>query len=304
LSRFSDIIRQHNMTSVQTLQESAYKRVELLKDSTGQKAVLKYCKQACPTLKLETQVLQIVSAQSYEYLEFPKYIDSATDFIMMSFIERENHSRETILQRPWAKADIDTLHNGLEEFKTLDIPKSAYSIKQRVMGSCYPSIKALLIMPALLQRRLLNFIQILKLLGLALRYALIRPGIRQVTTHYDMTTLNCAFAANKKLSILDLELGYALGDPYFDMCYFLTIPPQAIDEWEFQKSVLKKALSLKPSSTEQFRFRFLFLLCVLVRLRHFPDGTWEQDNYRRSSELLLHPRKFKQWFETLDIIPS
>ena len=187
-----------------------------------------------------------VNVQPETYLTFPKMLGFVSHSLLMSFVGREDQTRDTITDRAWPYTDIEVLSRGLKEFLSLTVSPSIYTTQQKLMGLVYPTFKLLLSIPKLIKRRCLSLFETLKLITLALRYCLHRPFIRYRTTHFDMTTLNCAFSGKNKLSILDLELGYAGGDPFFDICYFLTIPPMALSNWTYNGS--REHLAHKDSS--------------------------------------------------------
>lgn len=299
MSRHADIMKSHGLTLLRNLQDTEFKTVDLMENASGEKSVLKYCKTHCPSLALEKDVLVAVNAQTSHYLVFPRLLGFEPDYLLMSFVEREDQTRETISQRNWTGSDIMVLSRGLREFQNLEMPASIYTLKQKLMGPFYPTLKALLSIPTISGRRALSFFKLVKFVAFAFRYILHRPFIRYGTTHYDMTTLNCAFANSDKLSILDLELGYAGGDPLFDICYFLTIPPTGLMDWTFQRKALAHFVSETTGHAIKFRTRFILLVCCVTRLLHFKDGSEEQAQYAKSIDLLLNRREFDLWWSQI-----
>jgi hypothetical protein len=289
----------HGLTLIRNLQDTAFKTVDLMQDAAGEQSVLKYCKTHCPSLALEKDVLVAVNAQSSTYLTFPKLLGYETDYLLMSFVEREDQTRDTISKRNWTRRDVEVLSSGMREFSSLPMPSSIYTLKQKVMGLAYPAFKMFLSVPKLLKRRCLSFSAVLKLAFFALRYCLHRPFIRNRTTHYDMTTLNCAFSGEDRLSILDLELGYAGGDPFFDICYFLTIPPVALKDWTFQQQTLSHFVNGTDEHAVQFRMRFILSVCCVSRLLHFKNDSKEHRAYKDSIETLLNRSQFNKWWSEI-----
>ena len=300
MSRYAEIITEHGVRPISILQETVPTKVELVDTGDGEQLVLKFCKQSCPRLGLEGKFLSLASSIKHTYLETPRLIASGFDYLLMSFVERENQTRETILKRKWSKDNIHTLCEGIKEFQRIKLPTKTYTVKQRIMGVAYPVVKLLQVLPSCRRRGLIGWKSMMKLYLFAIWYLFLRPGFRNVTTHYDLTTLNCAFTPDGRLSMLDFEIGYALGDPLFDICYFLTIPPQAIQDWKFQSKALAMFKKRNTKWGQRHRVRFILLVCSLVRMVHFEDDSREQSNYKQSIALLLGVGTFRNWWMSLE----
>ena len=302
MSRYTEILTAHGLHPVSILQETASTKVGLVDTVEGEPLVLKLCKQSCPYLGLEGKFLHLASTIKHQYLETPRLIASGPDYLLMSFVERENQTRDTILNRDWSDENIHTFCEGIKEFQRINLPSKTYTIKQHLMGIAYPVVKLLQVLPSCRKRGLISWKDMMKSCWLAIIYLLYRPLFRNVTTHYDLTTYNCAFTPSGLLSMLDFELGYALGDPFFDICYFLAIPPQAIQDWKFQSKALAMFKKNNSQWGQRHRVRFILLVCSLVRMVHFENECHEQNNHKQSISILLDTNTYRKWWVSLGYI--
>lgn len=281
------------------LQETDSALVEKVRTPAGDVLVLKRYASPGPSFVIETAVLKLLNKCSFEALAVPRIVDIGERYLLMSFVAREVHTRDSILERDWQPGEVDVLCRAIQEFQSISLPSECFTFRQRWMGWAYPVCRAALTFGPLWRMGVLKPGQIRASMILALQYLMIRPLFRNVTTHYDLTTLNCAFTPDKRVSILDFEFSYFKGDPLFDVLYFVTIPPQAIQDWNFQRDTVARYLKDANGPCLAARCRFILLLCCLVRVAHFREQERERNEYLRSLEVLCSGKQFQSWWKTL-----
>lgn len=294
-------VRICELESQGVLQQTKYATIERMRSLSGANYVLKRYAPGSKSLALEAAVLQAIQNQSFRHLVVPRLIvlDNEKNNLLMTYVPREHHDRSSILNRSWSQTELQVLTSALAEFQSLDLPRKLFSRKQFLMGLAYPSVKAILALRPSLKRRLLRPTHAIVLMWWALAYLVIRPFFRNVTTHYDLTTLNCAMTPECRVSILDFEFSYYRGDPLFDIAYFTTIPPEAIHRWRFQRTLLGKFLVRHSSPAKRFRLRLILTVCCLVRALHFDDQSKEQNQYVESLGFLFSSADYRRWYDHL-----
>jgi len=229
----------------------------------------------------EREFLRRAPHDRLQSLALPRLRAVYADGYLIDYHEREHHTRDTIVDRAWGDEDVRRFVGGLREFQSIRVPRRAFSWRRRVLGWAYPAYRLFR-----LDRRTAL---------LCLRYVLARPCWRNVLTHYDLHTYNYAFAADGRMSMIDFERMYASGDPLYDLLYFCTIPPVRLEDWTFQRRLLR-ALLRRRTPFARLRTRVILLQCNLGRLRasHTPSAP-----YRDNVELLRDGRRYRSWWRAV-----
>ncbi len=291
-----DVYARHNLRPVRLLQETDTHRVELVQDAEGQRQVLKTYRVPSRFLEIEQAFLRTCGDLSFEFLRIPKLIAAGHDYLVMSFVDRTHHTRDTIALHDWTDDDVALFGSGLCEFQQLTIERRLFTIKQRVMGFLYPVIRLALTFRAGLRARALRLSDLPRLACLALCYLVSRLTFRNVLTHYDLTTLNYAFAPGQRMSMLDFEFAYSSGDPMFDAIYYVTIPPVAVSAWTFQRSIVARCVDQAGSGFLAWnRAHLILIVCLLSRCLHFADCPREQAVVRGNVRTFLSWRSFAEY---------
>lgn len=265
------------LTIKQVLQEAAGKRVLLVEEPDGKQSVLKR-----PCARLEREFLRAVAGRAFRSLDFPRLLDEGDDFVRVAFLDREHHTRDSILERRWTPEDVRLWVDGLLEFQRIRLPARPFGAKRRVLGWMYPVFRAL---------------QMRAPLGPTLSYALARPFFRNRTCHYDLQTYNYAFRVGaRKMSLLDFEFSYYSGDPLFDLLYFCSIPTVRLEDWTFQKELVREFLRRSPQRCAAARTRLILLVCQAARARFLPG---KRAAYTPNLALLRDRARFRAWFDAL-----
>lgn len=273
------------------LQETEFQVVESYVSNDGERRVRKTYKRPNHSLQIEAAFLEATSKRAFRHLSLPTLIEKGERSLSMTFVERENQTRDSILERTWSRQDVRTLASAIRELQTVPLPRSRFSAKQRLMGLVYPVVKLLLIRAACVRQGIIGSRDYWWLFQMAVQYLFARAWVRNCTVHYDLTTLNCAFAPDGRVSILDFEFPYYLGDSMFDACYFATIPPQSMANWTFQKQLIVECIG-HGEEFAQARCRLILTVCCLVRALFFGTGSRERSQYLESLEMLRNRRWF------------
>lgn len=279
------------------LQETDSARVELCRDNNAQKVVRKIYRTSTTSNRIERAFLRESAEYNFHHLSLPRIIAEDEESLLMSFVDREHHTRDSILARTWRDTEYDSLLGAIEEFQSIQMPRSLFGMKQQMMGKCYPVIRAAMAFANSTRLSLIPYSSGFRIGSLAFEYTKRRRSLQRCLTHYDLTTLNCAFCPNGKVSILDFELSYYLGDPLFDLCYFVTIPVQPLAEWRFQRELLSRSYARSTASDFQEIVRFLLISCSLQRLLHFKNTPELSVHYHDNIKTLIHDRSFAAWWE-------
>jgi len=280
------------------LQSTNNATIEKVRSPSGEVFVRKHYKTNCRSFEIEASLLESVT-HDFQYLVLPRIVGKSGTTLLMSYVDRVVHDRNTIVEQPWTRKEISALSRAIKEFQSIRLPRHAFSVKQIVMGWCYPSVKSLMTLWPALRQNLLQPQQAVMLVAWSFFYAALRPFLRNVTTHYDLTPLNCAMTPDGRVSILDFEFSYFGGDSLFDLAYFTTIPPQSLQRWDFQSKLISDFVGRNPSIADRFRLRLLLVICCLVRARYFADQTEERKAYEASLALLFNRREYSHWWNAV-----
>lgn len=273
------IRRRKNLHPAKVLHRSDSSCVELC-EMDGRFVVRKTYTARFEFKEVEADFLRHVDHSKLRFLRIPKILFENRNTLVTTYVEREQQTRDSILLRHWSSDDFARLIGAMREFQTIDVPKSCFSRKQRWMGVCYPVVRMCLDIRKLKRRGWLPPGVVRYCSAMATGYLRRRFGIQNVLTHYDLNTTNCAFCPDGAVSLVDFDLIYYLGDPLFDLCYFATIPCQAIQEWGFQRELLSRAMHSYGASWN--RVRFLIVVCSLSRMHFFRRDEMRRNVYREN----------------------
>lgn len=260
---------------LQTLQATASAVVSLLEDSTGSRFVLKEYLSTRSRMQRERDFLLNCRSQRLRYLRLPEVVGATDRQLLLEYVPREHLTRDDVLSRVWTQDEIGLWVCGLLELQRLSLEHRNFTLKERLIGFAYPvtrivdQVKRSRTLPAL------STAAVLKISVLAARYLVTRLFFRNVLTHYDLQTLNYTFALDgQHMSLLDFEFAYYRGDPFFDVLYYLSIPPVRFRDWTFQKLLLREFLSRSAQKRRvnfgrRHRVRLILLMCNIARWRYF-----------------------------------
>lgn len=108
----------------------------------------------------------------------------------------------------------------------------------------------------------------------------------------------------RRMSMLDFGFSYYLGDPYFDILYYITIPPARFGDWTFQRRLLAAFLSeveneRQVNSGRFERIRLILLCCNIARYSFFKDHQERQRIYADNIRDLLDANDFEAFWRTV-----
>lgn len=290
------VIAKHGLTVEKTIYTGSVSKVYRVADPNGQKYVLKINEIDSSCIEREKKFYSVLKDLEFKYLCFPHVVDSDEKFLLMEYIPRTYYTRDSILEREWTDKDLNLWVNGLLEFQGLKLCRKSFPLKRKLVASVYPVFR--------ISERLRKFqkplgvAERMVIMRLTLAYLLARPFIRHVLTHYDCQTYNYTFCLNSnKMSILDFEFSYYLGDPLYDILYFITIPTVKIRDWTFQSNLLTCFLSKIQHRKGycaglQNRLHLVLLLCNLSRFLHFSKDPVKQVPYWDNLKLLLDQKSW------------
>ncbi len=280
------------------LQETDTQRVEAIGGDDGERIVRKTYRRATRSFRIESEFLRVAGERRFQFLSLPTLLDAGDRWLTMTFVQREHQTRDSILRRDWTDANVVAFFGAVRELQQIPLPQSCFSVKQKVMGVNYPVSKLCLLHRRCLNAGILGMNDSGWLARMLLQYTSARLMTRNCTVHYDLTTLNCAFTPSGKLSILDFEFPYFGGDPLFDVCYFVTIPPVSITHWTFQAELIGQFIQ-HDLRFAKCRVRLILTVCCLVRALFFDASSQERQQYLRSLETLRDIGTFTHFFDQL-----
>jgi hypothetical protein len=300
-----EIAEKHSLTLSAVLKDANSTSVYLATGAGGKKCVLKVYRATSKNggnAAVERNFLAWINREKLEFLHVPRLLDYGDNYMLMEYVEREHWTRDTILERKWPDVDVKLWVKGLVEFQNMRIPKSWFSLKQRIMGFMYPAILAAILLPKC--SRVIGMRDRFRLIGLAVRYGLARFHFRNKVTHYDLQTYNYSFCTDReKASLLDFELSYYMGDPLYDVLYYTSIPVQKIPSWTFQTRLINTYLaeSRERGKHLRCRMRLILLVCNLNRYLYFRDESDKKSVYLDNIRMLLSDGAFNTWFSEIAI---
>lgn len=303
LSITHELLERHSLTAEKVLHAPEKKIIYLLKDKNQHKYVLKIYDTQSQILKQnlqsEIKFLKRINSVDFKYIQFPRIIDNGENYLLMSYIEREHTHRSTVLNRKWSDDDIKLWVAGLVEFQNVKVLSSDFTLKKRVLGFMYPVYRMFTLIPKC--RNLIDWKAFLTISKLSLLYICTRLYFRNVLTHYDLHTYNFSFVKNeRKMSMLDFEKLYYLGDFLYDILCYITIPIQKMKDWTFQTDLLNEFIKQKPEQSKHLRslllrIRFILLVRNFSRYLNFLNDSDKKAVYSENVKLLLNGKSYYDW---------
>jgi hypothetical protein len=292
------VLARRSLRPRKVLQERAGRRVLLAEAPDGARFVLKQVDPGAAGTRVERAFLRSVRDRAFRFLRLPRLVDEGDDYLVTEFVAREARTGATILERRWSESDVALWVDALREFQEIEMPAAPFTRRQRLAGSLYPVVRALDLwrrfgarMPAGAARALP---------GLLARNIAARPSVRLVATHYDFHTYNYAFCTGEdRMSLLDFEFSYYLGDPLWDLLYFLTQPETPLDAWTFQPALFRRFLEGRTEAALATRVRLILLVQCLGRALNLPGDSPRYATYFANAERLCDDRWFRRWFAAL-----
>jgi len=297
----ADILRAHALRYDGPLSVGSGAAVHRVVDEEGRPWVLK-CYGAKPGVQQrELDFYESASRQRYEHLLVPRLLQAGEGYAITAFVEREAHTLDSIVERTWTAADVDLWVRALLEFQETPMRRRHFPISKQVLGLAYPIFR----MGALLRRLgpRMGAAARDRARGMMTSYAALRPRIRSVLVHYDLQTSNYTFAVGtRRMSILDFEFSYYKGDPLFDLAYYCTIPVVELGDWDFQRRLIARYVTLARARAGYLvgwerRLRLILLVCALTRYVHFIGDAARQEAYWRSAELVLSDEAYRAFVD-------
>lgn len=295
------LICKYSIRKYSILRRTKHKVIYILENDNS-KYVLKIYIIKSKRDEFERIFLSHVNRSELQNIYFPKIIDYGPYYILIEYIIREYYTRDSICERQWTDSDIKLWVAGLTEFQKISISPQLFSFKNRMIGSVYPVFKSLLLSPNCFET--LNLRSILQIWMLTASYFHSLFFFRKILTHYDLQTYNYTFMKNdRKMSLIDFEIPYYLGDPLYDILYFITIPIKKITDWTFQGRLLREYLRINHKARYypkiiKNRIRLILLLCNLQRMINFRGKLDYQEKYHKNIELLLNNNTFERWISS------
>jgi hypothetical protein len=281
-----------NLRVVKIIHESRSSVVSLVSDERGQKFALKaYLRDEAARLVKERDFLLKADREALHALHLPKVHEAGQDYLLLEFIGREALDRETVLQRGWSDEEVQLWVRALLEFQSLKPERRLFTLRERLLGWAYPVVRTIV------QWRDydagLRIGEKIRIAAMLVAYLALRPFFRNVCTHYDLQTTNYTFAKDRRqMSMVDCGFSYYMGDPYFDVIYYATIPVTRITEWTIQPRLLARFLresAGRPRTNhgKYMRIRLILLSCNLGRYLHFRGDSEKQHVYADNVRSLL-----------------
>ena len=295
-ARSYDLRERLNLSPVETLQETESHRVELVRNSGGQRLVLKTYKVPSRMIDIELAVLRSLSNGQFEFLRIPELVAASDKCLVTSYVERSHYTRDTILHHAWTREDVTLFCSALREFQGQTVDQRLFTTKQRMMGVIYPVIRLALTLPAAFRTGGLGLANMPQLALMVVWYLIARLTFRNVLTHYDLTTLNYTFAPDHRMSMLDFEFAYSSGDPMFDAIYYVTIPPIVMSDWTFQNEIVARQVCEAGGGLLAWnRARLILTVCLLSRYLFFANDRLQQSIVRDNVRNILSRSRFSAW---------
>ena len=285
------------------LQESGESTVFLMQSRDGGRFVLKQFARPMRAFEMERDFYERCGERSFRFVHMPRLVESGTNHLLLEYVDRESHSRDSILTRNWTDEDVALWVDALLEFQGLRPDSRLFSVSRHLASLVYPVIS---ILQQLIRESYgLSLRQKARLGALIGGYLLHRPAVRYVCTHYDLQTNNYAFMVNeRRMSVLDFRFPYYLGDPYLDVLYYVSIPTVPLNEWTFQKRLVRRFLKQTAGrrgydAGRKVRLRVLLLMCTMVRATHFASDPAKRCVYEQNLRLLLDDAEYDVFYRSL-----
>ncbi|MEO8087914.1 MAG: hypothetical protein ABI763_13910 [Bacteroidota bacterium] len=298
------ILQSHGLTQLAVLQQNKTKLIIVAQDKEKNKFVVKVFTTVNRFLLKEIDFLEMVSGTHFRYLLFPKLESKGENYFITRYVDREQHTRDSILARQWTTENYRLFVRGITEFQEIRRHKKYFTFTERIKGFFFP---ALMVMK--------NYGWIAGKLSMTQKWTLFRLAIfnlagsffwKKVLVHYDFQTTNYAFAVpgrqeEQKMSVLDMETGSYKGDAWYDLLYYCSIPVVSLYDWTFQKELFREFIKIANPGGRGYllvaHVRSVLLAVQLIRYSNFKNDASRQEIYFRNiGDILLNTSKFNAWF--------
>lgn len=218
----------------------------------------------------------------------------------MEYLDCVKYSRDTILEKNWNEKEVTKFLSALREFQSIPQKPDGFSVYERLKGKQYPVMRALEMWKQITHT--LTFSQIMKLILLLKKYFFSGLFFKRVTTHYDFNTFNFTnLNHSEKMTLIDFEMGAYGGDNLYDLLYYISIPTVELNQWTFQKALLKEWITDKCQDNFFVKTRIRVILSVISfqRIRRFDLEPEKAKVYRNNLNLLLSSESFNAWYQNV-----
>ncbi len=301
--RIAAILNEHGLTFISILSASKERNVILAKDKKETKIVVKVFTKVNRFLWKEIDFLKQVSNQQFHFVEFPRILAVGNDFFLMSFLDREHQTRDSISQKKWTTENYQSFVSGLVEFQNIQRSKKNFTEVEQLKGCVFP---VMIILKGYLSfRKNISILDRLKIIQLSIIYLIGSLFWKKVNVHYDFQTYNYSFLnGSSKMSILDFETGPYKGDKWHDVAYYCSISPASLSSWTYQKKILRKFIGQSGIKINTWvrcqKLRCVFVAVQLIRYDFFRNDSQIKKIYSDNiSKVLLDKNKFRIWIKEI-----
>lgn len=302
VDQYDQEILQRFHLSIEEIKSSKDKRrVYLVRDLKNQSLKILKINLAFPKkLEREYQFLRAAFLLQYKTLKTPDVYAHGPSFILMEYLDCVKYSRDTILEKNWNEKEVTKFLSALREFQSIPQKPDGFSVYERLKGKQYPVMRALEMWKQITHT--LTFSQIMKLILLLKKYFFSGLFFKRVTTHYDFNTFNFTnLNHSEKMTLIDFEMGAYGGDNLYDLLYYISIPTVELNQWTFQKALLKEWITDKCQDNFFVKTRIRVILSVISfqRIRRFDLEPEKAKVYRNNLNLLLSSESFNAWYQNV-----
>lgn len=101
--------------------------------------------------------------------------------------------------------------------------------------------------------------------------------------------------------MIDFEMGAFRDDNYYDILYYLSIPPISLNSWSFQTDLLAAWIKNNNPNTIFLKVRLKVLLCTISfqRIKRFNKDPIQANVYRENLKIILSSGNFNSWFNKI-----
>lgn len=262
--------------------------------------ILKVNKLFPAKLGRESAFLRLASLREFRHLKLPRILDHGPGWMLMEHVRLVPYTRDSVLEKDWSAEQIERWVGALYEFQSIPQSSAGFRVREKLKGACYPLLRFFELRKAV--RKRVRGARLLQLAWMLFQYLCYRPFLRQVTTHYDLNTFNFTNeAGSDRMLMIDFEAGAFRGDRYYDILYYLTLPTVSLDQWTFQRRLLREWVR-RAESDRRFlpaRLRLQLILLCIQRIQRFHDAPDKAEVYVRSLDTLFDRAAYGRWLQGL-----
>ena len=294
-----EILDKYSLNIEKEIKTTEFKKVLLLNDNKNNKYILKiYLANIYREgREIEKNFLLAVKDKKFKSLIFPNIIDYGDNYLLMDYLHIYEYDKDAIINRKWSNDDIKLFISGLIEFQDIQISSEYLSFKKKVFGFLFPPLKLITLLN---NTKLFNLISLLILVKLIIFYILSIPFLKYTVTHHDLQRSNVTFHKRaRKISIMDFESLYYLGDPFLDILHYLTTASYKLEDWNFQLKILReyiRTINQNGSYIPLLSNRIRIILLVYNYNYYFTVRNIKLKNiYFKNILFLLSNKNFNKW---------